>query len=105
MRDETIDDRVHYQSGDFCRDVGCTVIHDLERADKESPIHGMYMNKCRRECGHSREEFMLWLRNNGYRLEGAGRAGEICPDGTAYEFHDFLTRNGIDIVKDPSGRS
>jgi hypothetical protein len=107
--DETIDDRMHYQSREFCKDVRCAVQVELDRLsdlNKAGTVYESIRSLCKSNCRYTKEDFRRWLESQGYRLETAdGRDASLTGDGghgkmTAYEFHDQLIKNGIDIVRD-----
>ncbi|MBU2560827.1 MAG: hypothetical protein KKD17_00895 [Nanoarchaeota archaeon] len=90
----------HYKSREFCRDIGCEVQQELDRHERGSKMYEQAKQECRGNCKETRQTFLMWLRENEYALRNTQENADVFAGGTAYEFHDWLQKHGVEIVKD-----
>jgi len=97
--DSVVDSAAEYTSREFCRDVECETQQELDSCPKESIEYSRISNSCRYRCSHTKEDFILWLARNGYKVEGVPDQELYCSTNTAYEFHNWTKEQGMRIFK------
>ncbi len=100
MAGKSIDGIVEYQSREYCKDVKCPYQLELNRMQKDTPEYDEFKIQCQEECAHTRLDFMQWLVGHDYKIQGLDKSSQVfCSAKTAYEFHDWLKKEGMRILK------
>ncbi|MBW2972705.1 hypothetical protein KY359_06745 [Candidatus Woesearchaeota archaeon] len=89
----------YYKSRQFCRDKGCDVQIEMDKYEKDGSMYEGLKGECRGNCRFSRTDFVMYLDEQGFVLRGLGEVDATFAGGTAYQFHDWLQKYGVEIVK------
>ncbi len=64
----TIENFIEYKSGDFCRDMKCPVILNLDSLEKASKEYNELKKYCHDECIYNAWQYHNWLQKKGYKI-------------------------------------
>lgn len=61
-----------YKSREFCKAVGCEVQLELNNLDKDSPEYNKLKETCEKACRKTAWEFHDWLMKEGFSIVKGG---------------------------------